>query len=186
MYSTCGKKGFFGNELPCASNSPAQATDAALKASLADVCGVEWDSACCTSSQLETLQSSLQQAEPLIALCPACRLNFRSFYCSLTCSPDQSLFVSVTATQNISKDYGPAVKSLAYHVDESFGQGFFDACKNVKFGATNGYAMDLIGGGAKDWQSFLRYMGQEVSSFANPHFVADELSATWPGIAFPN
>lgn len=58
---------------------------------------------------------------------------------------------------------GPAVKALAFHVESSFASAFFDSCKSVKFAATNGYAMDLIGGGAKDWQAFLAYMGQEVS-----------------------
>lgn len=57
---------------------------------------------------------------------------------------------------------GPAVKELAFHVDEAFGGGFFDSCKGVKFGATNGYAMEFLGGGAKNWVSFLRYMGQKV------------------------
>lgn len=92
----------------------------------------------------------------------------------MTCSPDQSLFVSVAATQNLSSFAaafedsslapapGPAVKSLAFHVSTHFGQGFFDSCKNVKFGATNGYAMEFLGGGAKNWLAFLRYMGTEV------------------------
>ena len=46
-------------------------------------------------------------------------------------------------------------------VASEFGQGFYDSCENVKFGATNGVAMDLLGGGAKNYLAFLRYMGQE-------------------------
>ncbi|EGW32628.1 uncharacterized protein SPAPADRAFT_138206 [Spathaspora passalidarum NRRL Y-27907] len=38
---------------------------------------------------------------------------------------------------------------------------FFESCKNVKFSATNGFAMDLIGGGAKTYQSFLKFLGDE-------------------------
>lgn len=54
-----------------------------------------------------------------------------------------------------------AVKSVDVHVGEKFGKGFYDSCKDIKFGATNGLAMDLLGGGAKTWLAFLRYMGQE-------------------------
>lgn len=187
------KGGIFGQSLPCASNEPARPIDASLRASLESVCGVAtteaWERSCCTSDQLETLQANLQQAEPLLALCPACKLNFRDFFCSFTCHPDQSTFVSVVETQNLNsrstaataeeieawitareeaeistvqQQQGPAVKRIAFHVDEQFGRGFFDSCKNVKFGATNGYAMDLIGGGAKDWLGFVNYMGTEV------------------------
>lgn len=79
---------------------------------------------------------------------PACRLNFRRFFCSFTCSPDQSLFLTVTSTQTLKKEgkEREAVKSVEFAVAEDFGQGFFDACKDVKFGATNGFAMDLVGG----------------------------------------
>lgn len=49
--------------------------------------------------------------------------------------------MSVTATQNLSKDaFGPAVKSLAYHVVPEFGQEFYNSCKDVKLRATIGYA----------------------------------------------
>jgi hypothetical protein len=144
-----------------------------LLAQLEEICGPSpdpsdpssrWTNACCTSSQLETLQGSLARAEPLLALCPACRLNFRSFYCSFTCSPDQSQFVTVTETQDLGGGNGgtDAVKSVAFHVDPKFGEGFFDSCKSVKFGATNGYAMEFLGGGATEWTAFVRYMGQEV------------------------
>jgi len=94
---------------------------------------------------------------------PACRLNFRQFYCQFTCSPSQSQFLTVTSTQTLKKDGKDreAVKSVEFAVSEEYGKGFFDSCKGVKFGATNGYAMDLIGGGATDYLSFLRYMGTE-------------------------
>lgn len=56
-----------------------------------------------------------------------------------------------------------AVKRLEVDVGREFGEGFFNSCKDVKFGATNGYAMDLLGGGAKNYLAFLRYMGMERS-----------------------
>lgn len=53
------------------------------------------------------------------------------------------------------------MKSVDFHVTKQYGEGFFDSCKGVQVGATNGYAMELIGGGAKDYMSFFKYMGDE-------------------------
>ncbi|POW20655.1 hypothetical protein PSHT_03243, partial [Puccinia striiformis] len=175
MYDRCGKKGFFGQELPCPDNSPARKTTADLQSALGRICGNRFaslETACCTKDQLEDLSQSLTQAEPLISSCPACRNNFREFYCHFTCSPDQASFVNVTATQAVKNsntgELNPAVKSLDFWVDPQFGNAFFDSCKEVKFGATNGYVMDLIGGGAKTWNQFLQYMGDEKPGLGSP------------------
>ncbi|KAI7950224.1 hypothetical protein MJO28_009045 [Puccinia striiformis f. sp. tritici] len=175
MYDRCGKKGFFGQELPCPDNSPARKTTADLQSALGRICGNRFaslETACCTKDQLEDLSQSLTQAEPLISSCPACRNNFREFYCHFTCSPDQASFVNITATQAVKNsntgELNPAVKSLDFWVDPQFGNAFFDSCKEVKFGATNGYVMDLIGGGAKTWNQFLQYMGDEKPGLGSP------------------
>ncbi|ORY85410.1 sterol-sensing domain of SREBP cleavage-activation-domain-containing protein [Leucosporidium creatinivorum] len=184
MRDSCGRKSTFGGELPCPDNDLAQPNeDATFLATLADICGEDFPTTtCCTMGQLEVLSASLQQAEPLIATCPACRSNFRHFYCSFTCSPDQSLFLSVTETQRLSNGKD-AVKAVEMDVAPSFGEGFFNSCKDVKFGATNGYAMDLLGGGAKSYLPFLRYMGQERAlgspfqiNFPSPSFFASTLA----------
>lgn len=96
----------------------------------------------------------------MIASCPACKNNFRDFFCAFTCHPDQGTFVQVTSTQNTSTGQ-IGVKSVDFHVGSDFGRAFFDSCKDIKFGATNGYAMDLIGGGAKNYTGFFKYLGDE-------------------------
>jgi len=96
----------------------------------------------------------------MIASCPACKNNFREFFCAFTCHPDQGTFVQVTSTQNTSTGQ-IGVKSVDFHVGSDFGRAFFDSCKDIKFGATNGYAMDLIGGGAKNYTGFFKYLGDE-------------------------
>ena len=96
----------------------------------------------------------------MISYCPACKNNFREFFCAFTCHPDQGTFVQVTSTQETSTgEIG--VKSADFHVGSDFGRAFFDSCKDIKFGATNGYAMDLIGGGAKNYTGFFKYLGDE-------------------------
>lgn len=116
---------------------------------------------------MKTLGDQLGQAAPLIAACPACINNFRSFYCDFTCSPDQSTFMTVTQTQKTTTGQR-AVKSIDYAVSDDFANGFYDSCKSVQFGATNGFAMDLIGGGAKDAAAFLKYMGDVRPGLGSP------------------
>lgn len=114
---------------------------------------------CCTAGQLETLSSNFEQLESLIGACPACRNNFRSFFCQFTCSPEQGTFLNVTSTQT--SQGKTAVESVDFFVSENYSQGFFDSCKGVQYGNTNGYAMDFIGGGAKNSSAFLKFLGDK-------------------------
>lgn len=170
MRGTCGKTSMFGADLPCPDDSDATVPDQSLLDLMASVCGPSYslpDHVCCTYNQLSTLSDRLQQAAPLIASCPACINNFRSFYCDFTCSPDQSTFLSVTATQKTTEGKD-AVKEVDYEVSSDFKQGFYDSCKDVQFGATNGFAMDLIGGGATNASGFLKYMGDLRPGLGSP------------------
>ncbi|KAK9255005.1 sterol-sensing domain of SREBP cleavage-activation-domain-containing protein [Lipomyces tetrasporus] len=162
MYKNCGKKSFFGAQLPCPYNGPAVPPDKTTRAKLIDVCGSSWASSdvCCDIDQLENLQTNLKKAENLISSCPACQANFVEFFCSFTCSSNQSKFVNVTGLGRATsgKDI---VTELDYYVQPDTAIKFFDSCKDVKFSATNGYVMDLIGGGATDFQGFLKFLGDE-------------------------
>ena len=44
---------------------------------------------------------------------------------------------------------------------DSYGKGFYDSCKEVKLGASGGKAMDFIGGGAKNYTEFLKFLGDK-------------------------
>ena len=107
-------------------------------------------------------------AESLISACPACKENFFNLFCTFTCSPDQSLFLNVTNTQKSSAGK-LLVTEITYLVSDEHGSGFYDSCKDVKNSATNGYAMDLIGGGAKNYTAFLKFLGDEKPLFGS-HF----------------
>ena len=41
------------------------------------------------------------QAIPFLVGCPACLRNFLNLFCELTCSPNQSLFINVTAISKV-------------------------------------------------------------------------------------
>lgn len=137
------------------------------------VCGPTFSSGplCCTAEQVESLRQNVDQAEALVSGCPACRNNFRNLFCSMTCGGDQSQYLDVVETQKSSTpgaDGDVAVKTINYWVGEEFRQGLYDNCKNVKFGPGNAFAMDLLGGGAKDADAFLKYMGDVKPLVGSP------------------
>ncbi|KAJ5569471.1 NPC intracellular cholesterol transporter 1-related protein 1 [Penicillium hispanicum] len=158
----CGKKSFFGGELPCPDNDLAHQPEDSARRKLVDLCGPRWEQGpiCCHNEQIDALASNLKLAEGIIASCPACRENFFNTFCTFTCSPDQSLFVNVTETE----DNGSG-KTLVTELDnvwsEEYQSGFFDSCKNVKNGASGGKAIDFIGGGAKNYSQFLKFLGDK-------------------------
>ncbi|CAK5275780.1 unnamed protein product [Mycena citricolor] len=168
MRGSCGATGF--KDLPCPYDGPAvEPEDAAERELLVNVCGEEYAQGpvCCTADQLEALRDNFEPIEGILSSCPACRNNFRSFFCKFTCSPDQGTFVNITSTQT-TRTSETAVKSLDFFVGKEFGEGFYDSCKNVQFDAANSYAMDLIGGGAKNYSAFLKFMGDEKPLVGSP------------------
>ncbi|KAJ5342582.1 hypothetical protein N7541_011706 [Penicillium brevicompactum] len=158
----CGKQSIFGGELPCPDNDLAQQPEDSVREKLVNLCGSKWSEGpvCCRDEQIDALGRNLKLAEGIIASCPACRDNFFNIFCTFTCSPDQSLFVNVTETEEHSSG-----KRLVTEIDniwsEEYQRGFYDSCKNVKNGASGGKAIDFIGGGAKDHAAFMKFLGDK-------------------------
>jgi len=157
----CGAKRPFGSQLPCPDNGPAEEPDDALREQLVELCGPKWSTGpvCCLPEQVAALKKSLSTANQIIASCPACKDNFYNLFCTFTCSPDQSLFINVTKTME--KNGKTLVTELDQLISEGYGTGFYNSCKDVKFGPTNSRAMDLIGGGAKNYSQMLEFLGKE-------------------------
>jgi Niemann-Pick C1 protein len=158
----CGKTGFFGRELPCPDNGKAREADPALREKLVDLCGKKWQDTpvCCEEVQVDALKKNLELAQGIIASCPACKENFFNLFCTFTCSPDQSLFVNITKTAK-STSGKTVVKELDNIWSPQYQSGFYESCKNVKNGASGGKAIDFIGGGAKNYTQFLKFLGDE-------------------------
>ena len=155
------KKPLFGGALPCPDNDSAEDPDDDLRDDLVELCGEEWKDSkvCCRPEQLESLRSNLKTVNSIIGSCPACKKNFFNLFCTFTCSPDQSLFVNVTGTEESGNTF--AVNQLDQLISEKYGSGFYDSCKDVQFGATGGKAMAFIGGGAKNYTEFLTFLGKK-------------------------
>ncbi|KAF2124074.1 multidrug efflux transporter AcrB transmembrane domain-containing protein [Dothidotthia symphoricarpi CBS 119687] len=161
MRGHCGKQGFFGSDLPCPDNGLATTPEDDVRQKLVDICGDQWSDTdiCCAEEQLDALKSNLNRATPIINACPACKENFYNLFCTFTCSPDQSLFINITDT--VPKGDKFLVTELDNLVADEYASTFYDSCKDVKFGATNGKAMDFIGGGAKNYTQFLKFLGDK-------------------------
>lgn len=153
---TCGS---LFSPVPCVDNGLAEEPEEDVRKQLVSLCGPKWStgSICCAKDQIKTLSSNLQTAQSIVASCPACKENFFNLFCTFTCSPDQSLFVNVTQAQP--KGDKLAVSELDHLVSDEYGSGFYDSCKDVKFGPANSNAMSLIGGGAKEYTGFLKFLG---------------------------
>lgn len=87
-------------------------------------------------------------------------------FCTFTCSPDQSTFINVT--QSIEKSGKLLVTELDQLISEEYGSGLYNSCKEVKFGGANSRAMDLIGGGAKNYQEMLKFLGDKKPLVGSP------------------
>jgi Niemann-Pick C1 protein len=94
MRGQCGSKGFV--QLNCPYNGPAVEPETeSFRNLLVDTCGPKFTDSkvCCDENQLVDLVDQVKKAERIISACPACWSNFLQFFCSFTCSPDQSSFV---------------------------------------------------------------------------------------------
>lgn len=163
-YGNCGKKSVFGASLPCANATTPVALDQESLQILHRVCGTDFpaeNGVCCSHDQLVSLEENLKKANPLVSSCPACRKNFYDFFCKFTCSPEQASFVAVEKTTKAVDTGLEVVSEMTVFTDPFYAEGFYDSCKNIKFLATNGYAMDLIGGGAQNYSQFLKFLGDE-------------------------
>ncbi|KAI9176158.1 niemann-Pick type C- protein 1 [Blastocladiella emersonii ATCC 22665] len=162
MYGQCGRKSAFSPPLNCPVDLPAvEPASPDFRARLVQKCGARYASGpvCCDAAQLGTLESSIQIAARFVAACPACWDNMQAFWCDFICHPDQASFLNVTATATLAPSGKQVVMGVDYAVDPAFATGFFDSCKDIKFGADNRFAMDFIGGGARTPQAFLDFMG---------------------------
>lgn len=162
MKGHCGKQSFFGGELPCPNNTLAETPSREVREKLVGICGKEWahTDVCCDSDQLDALNTNLKRAESIISSCPACKENFFKLFCTFSCSPNQSLFVNVTEIST-STSKQQIITELDNFWSDDYGNGFYGSCKDVKFGATGGKAMDFIGGGAKNYTAFLKFLGDK-------------------------
>ncbi|CAB80500.1 putative protein [Arabidopsis thaliana] len=161
MYDICGHRSD-GKVLNCPYASPSIQPDELFSAKIQSLCPTISGNVCCTETQFDTLRSQVQQAVPFLVGCPACLRNFLNLFCELSCSPNQSLFINVTSVAEVSGNL--TVDGIDYHITDTFGEGLYESCKEVKFGTMNTRAINFVGGGAKNFREWFTFIGQKAPS----------------------
>ncbi|KAK7386081.1 hypothetical protein VNO78_32169 [Psophocarpus tetragonolobus] len=159
MYDICGQRSD-GKALNCPYSSPSVKPDNLLSAKIQSLCPTITGNVCCTADQFDTLRVQVQQAVPILVGCPACLRNFLNLFCELSCSPNQSLFINVTSISEVNGNM--TVDGIDFYITETFGEGLFESCKDVKFGTMNTRAMDFVGAGANNFKEWFAFLGQKV------------------------
>ncbi|XP_004491642.1 uncharacterized protein [Cicer arietinum] len=159
MYDICGQR-TDGKVLNCPYSSPSVKPDDLLSAKIQSLCPSINGNVCCTEQQFDTLRVQVQQAVPILVGCPACLRNFLNLFCELSCSPSQSLFINVTSVSQVNGNM--TVDGIDFYVTETFGEGLYQSCKDVKFGTMNTRAMDFVGAGASNYEEWLAFLGEKV------------------------
>ncbi|WOG97708.1 hypothetical protein DCAR_0417049 [Daucus carota subsp. sativus] len=160
MYDICGARSD-DKVLNCPFGSPAVQPSDLFSSKIQSLCPTIAGNVCCTEKQFDTLRSQVQQAVPFLVGCPACLRNFLNLFCELTCSPNQSLFINVTSISKVKNN--STVDGIDFYVDDAFGKGLFESCKDVKFGSMNTLAMDFIGAGAKNFKELYAFLGRKAN-----------------------
>ncbi|KAL1190184.1 hypothetical protein V5N11_016579 [Cardamine amara subsp. amara] len=159
MYDICGERSD-GKVLNCPYGSPSIKPDELFSAKIQSLCPTISGKVCCTETQFDTLRSQVQQAVPFLVGCPACLRNFLNIFCELSCSPNQSLFINVTSVAEVSGNL--TVDGIDYHITDTFGEGLYESCKEVKFGTMNTRAINFVGGGAQNFREWFAFIGQKA------------------------
>ncbi|CAA2984523.1 Niemann-Pick C1 -like [Olea europaea subsp. europaea] len=159
MYDICGARSD-GKVVNCAFSSPSFKPDELLSAKIQSLCPTITGNVCCTEVQFETLRSQVQQAIPFLVGCPACLRNFLNLFCELTCSPNQSQFINVTSISKVGNN--STVDGIDFYITDTFGEGMFESCKDVKFGTMNTRAIEFIGAGAKNFREWYAFIGRKA------------------------
>lgn len=69
-------------------------------------------------------------AKLMLGRCPSCYYNFRSLFCSLTCAPDHSRFLTVDTTGTSTLYPGNVtVESINYGLADDFAVRLLESCR---------------------------------------------------------
>ncbi|XP_069778710.1 NPC intracellular cholesterol transporter 1 [Narcine bancroftii] len=115
---------------------------------------------CCDVQQLRTLKDNTQLPLQFLSRCPSCFHNFMTFYCELTCSPVQSLFLNATKFEPYVQSQ-MSITEVEYYIGSHFANAMFQACKDVQSPSSNEKALGLLcGKDAKDCNAtnWIQYM----------------------------
>ncbi len=87
---------------------------------------------CCAPDQIANIANQFGMAKLMLGRCPSCYYNFRSLFCAMTCSPDQSRFLTITKTGNSTLYPGrETVEEIHYTIADDFADRILNSCRFV-------------------------------------------------------
>lgn len=193
-YSQCGTNPASGQQGNCPFNGTAQALDPSSAKLLSDTCpelvnDLESDSSgnlltCCDGGQITAMASQLQLGTAFLDRCPTCVRNFRLTFCYMTCSPNQTDFMSINETQEAPDTNKTIITVLDTHLTTRFVDAIYESCKDVLMPSSNSKAMSVMCG---SWGT-LYCSGPRLFEFmgSNPlaPFTVNYLFSEGPGSPF--
>jgi len=100
---------------------------------------------CCNHRQVKDLDYHINLLVGLVGRCPSCARNLRVVFCSMSCDPYQSKYLSINKTL---EDYVTPggdnltlITALNYHINENFVQGLYNSCIEVVNPSSNSLAL---------------------------------------------
>lgn len=168
VYGVCGTNKY--GPVPCPANIEAQPVYDELSPMLAAECPALFEQVekrgnktCCNLIELNVTMKFLDTFYSDLKSCPTCFENLKSFWCTMACSPDQSIFQIVTAVQELLPDrmdqnlWQTGIAALDVWLDPSAPEELYTSCKDVRVG--DGTAMALFGN-AENATEMLNTMGR--------------------------
>ncbi|CAF3134902.1 unnamed protein product [Rotaria sp. Silwood2] len=169
-YGQCGTNPL-GKITNCYYNGSAQLlTDETALTTLETACAMIYHGpnstyTCCAPDQVANMANQFGLAKSMLGRCPSCYYNFRSLFCSMTCSPDQSRFLSITDIGNSSLYPGRAtVEEITYTIADDFAERILSSCRDVLYPGGNQHSLDAMCGRPYDQctkESFMKYLGED-------------------------
>uniref|UniRef100_A0A8R1XTT3 SSD domain-containing protein n=1 Tax=Onchocerca volvulus TaxID=6282 RepID=A0A8R1XTT3_ONCVO len=125
---------------------------------------------CCDEKQVELLDAQMTLPRQFLSRCPSCLTNFVQLWCDFTCSPNQADFVRIiTSTDDLYlvENKTQYVTEVAYYVRDSYADGLFESCKDVRAIGTD-YALSFMCGvsitecSLSQWFTFMGTYNEDI------------------------
>lgn len=123
---------------------------------------------CCRRDQADQLMLAMEQPAAFLSRCPSCFRNFRQLYCQMTCSVNQSDFLTVKQTSNSSMHPGQQqLDEVEWRVALGFANRLHDSCAQVELPSAGTKSMTAMCGDFGDdcnSTNWLHYLGTKDPS----------------------
>ncbi|CAF0977101.1 unnamed protein product [Rotaria sordida] len=179
-YGPCGQNSL-GKITNCFYNGTAKLlTDEKGLKTLETACGMFYNGpnntyTCCSADQIGIMADQFGLAKLMLGRCPSCYYNFRSLFCAMTCSSDQSRFLTIKDIGNSTLYPGRiTVESIDYNIADDFTQRLLDSCRDVLYPGGNQHSLDSMCGRPYNQctkETFMRYLGVDNPAVPFPIYI---------------